>query len=204
MTFSPGTVLRMAQATVHGDTQTEANEDMAFDLRRYELAGAAFGNGVRGHLAASGTILDDDIAPGTRFVLVGKSTSSLGIRRYSSSGTFIDTWNTQQSAFGQPNTGMCFAPGGSVLATRFAQDIGGPILFSRNGAYRAIGFGAGAGVQFSRHESCVYDAAGNVYVGQAGFNDQVGTPDDTKARGTGPDADPHFAVPMRPVPPDRD
>lgn len=173
LSFSPGTVVRMAQVTVHGDTQAEASEDMVLDLRRYELAGAAFGNGVRGHLAASGTILDDDFPPGTRFVLVGKSTSNLGIRRYSSSGTYVDTWSTQQTAFGQPNTGMCFAPDGSVLATRFAQTIGGPILFSRNGAFRAVGFGAGAGVQFNSHESCVYDAAGNVYIGQAGFNDQA-------------------------------
>lgn len=173
LSFSPGTVSRTAQVTVHGDVQLEASEDMVFDVRRYELAGAAFGNGVRGHLAASGTIIDDDFPPSTRFVLVGKSTSSLGIRRYSSGGTYIDTWNTLQTAFGQPNTGMCFAPDGSVLATRFAQAIGGPILFSRNGAYRAVGFGAGSGVQFNSHESCVYDAAGNVYVGQAGFNDQV-------------------------------
>lgn len=173
LSFSPGTVLRMAQVTVHGDTQAEASEDMVFDLRRYELAGAAFGNGVRGHLAASGTIIDDDFPPGTRFVLVGKDSASLGIRRYSSSGTYVDTWNTLQTAFGQPNTGMCFAPDGSVLATRFGQAIGGPILFSRNGAYRAVGFGAGAGVQFNSHESCVYDAAGNVYIGQAGFNAQA-------------------------------
>ena len=173
ISFSPGTVQRQVQVTVFGDTQVEAPEDMALELSRYDLAGAAFGNGVRGRQSAVGSILDDDFPPGTRYVLVGKATSSLGIRRYSSSGTYIDTWNTQQTAFGEPNSGMCFAPDGSVLATRFSQAIGGPILFSRNGAYRAVGFGAGAGVQFNSHESCVYDDAGNVYVGQAGFNNQA-------------------------------
>jgi len=173
LSFSPGTVTRTAQVTVLGDTQAEAGEDLVLELSRRTLTGAAFGNGVRGQLTAVGTILDDDFPPGTRFVLVGKATSTLGIRRYSNTGTYIDTWNTQQTAFGQPNTGMCFGPDGSVLATRFSQSQGGPILFSRNGAYRAIGFGAGSGVQFNSHESCVYDAAGNVYVGQAGFNDQA-------------------------------
>ncbi len=169
VTFAPGEVMRPVTALISGDVVVEADEAFAFDLLRDNVQNAAMGNGVRGKLSAAGTIVSDDLPVGTRFVLVGKDSASNHIRRYTTTGTYIDTWNTQQpNAFGYPNTGQCFAPTGDVLATRFAHSS--PMLFSRHGAVRNAAFGDTAGIYFNRHESCVFDQIGNVYVGQAGFD----------------------------------
>jgi len=169
VTFAPVEVMRTVTAQISGDVVVEANEAFAFDLFPHNVQNAAMGNGVRGKLSAAGTIVSDDLPVGTRFVLVGKDTATTNIRRYTNSGTYIDTWNTQQpNAFGFPNTGQCFAPNGDVLATRFAHTA--PSLFSRHGAVRNVSFGTTPGLYFNRHESCVFDQIGNVYIGQAGFD----------------------------------
>lgn len=169
VTFAPGEILRSVSAQISGDVIVEADEAFSLNLLRNNVQNAAFGNGVRGALSASGTIITDDLPVGTRFVLVGKDSATANIRRYTTTGTFIDTWNTQQpNAFGLPNTGQCFAPNGDVLATRFAHTS--PIRFSRQGALRNGAFGGSQAFNFNRHESCVFDRAGNVYIGQAGFD----------------------------------
>jgi hypothetical protein len=107
------------------------------------------------------------LPPDTRFVLVGKDngTNDRKIRRYTSTGTFIDTWDDRmQNALGYIVTGMCFSPTGEVLATRFAYPK--PILYSHHGAMLDEDFGDP--VLIPTNESCVYDHAGNVYVGVAG------------------------------------
>jgi hypothetical protein len=169
VTFTAGEIMRPVTAQISGDVIVEADEAFTFDLPRANVQNAAIGNGVRGNPNGVGTIVSDDLPAGTRFVLVGKGDSSGNIRRYTSTGTHLDTWNTQQpNGFGLPNTGECFAPNGDLLATRFA--FTSPILFSRHGALRNANFGFAPGLSFNRHESCVFDQSGNVYVGQAGFN----------------------------------
>lgn len=170
VTFAPGEILKSVTAQISGDLAVEADEAFTFEILRHSVQNAAFGNGVRGALGAAGTIISDDLPVGTRFVLIGKDNASTHIRRYANTGSYIDTWDTQQgSGIGLPNTGQCFAPNGDVLATRFGYVS--PILFSRHGAVRNLTFGNAPGVNFNRHESCVFDRAGNVYVGQAGYND---------------------------------
>ena len=169
VTFAPGETLRPATATIYGDTSVEADEAFRLEMARINVSNAALGNSVRGSPNAAGTIVSDDLPPGTRFVQVGTGNGSTHIRRYTSTGTYIDTWNTQQPGGSfYPNTGQCFAPNGDVLATRFAYTS--PILFSRHGAVRNATFGGTPTLFFNRHESCVFDRAGNAYVGQAGFN----------------------------------
>ncbi len=170
VTFAPGQTLQPASATIYGDVVVEADEAFGLQLDRASVQNAALGNGVRGNPNAVGTIVSDDLPPGTRFVLVGKDSASGNIRRYTNTGTYLDTWNTlQPNAIGLPNTGLCFAPNGDVLTTRFAHTS--PILFSRQGAVRNANFGSTPAFYFNRHESCVFDRFGNVYVGQAGGND---------------------------------
>ena len=177
-TFAPGEVLKTQVYPVNGDAVVEGDESFAADLYRNKVANAAIGNGVPGSPTATGTILTDELAPGTRFVLVGKDNGTTGrkIRRYTTGGTYIDDWDDRMpNAFGDIVTGMCFAPDGSVLATRFAWP--GPILYSRFGAILDEEFARHplGNANFSNHESCVFDHAGNVYIGQAGGSS---SPDD--------------------------
>ncbi len=171
-TFAPGETLKTAVATVKGDTVVEGDEAFTLYLERGgKLVNAAYGNGVRGRLSAVGTIATDDLPPGTRFVLVGKDAGTTGekIRRYTTDGTFIDSWSTgMTSGLGYIVTGMCFSPTGNVLATRFGWQS--PVLYSRHGARLDADFGfVTLGVPgFNYHESCVFDRSGNAYIGQAG------------------------------------
>jgi hypothetical protein len=169
VTFAPGETVRPAVATIHGDAVVEADEAFQMEMVRFNVVNAALGNGVLGNPSAAGTIVSDDLPPNTRFVLVGTGAPNTNVRRYTSTGTFIDIWNTLQGTGGnRPNTGLCFAPNGDVLSTRFG--FTSPILFSRHGAVRNSAFGSSPGLFFNSHESCVIDQAGNVYVGQAGFD----------------------------------
>src|SRR5690606_35837385 len=65
-------------------------------------------------------------------------------------------------------TGMCFSPGGNILATRF----GNPDMtyYSASGAILDDAFARppGSGT-YNLPESCVFDRNGNVYIGQAGI-----------------------------------
>ncbi|WP_395682930.1 Calx-beta domain-containing protein [Dokdonella sp.] len=200
-TFAPGEVLKTQVYPVNGDGVVEGNESFAVDLYRNKVTNAALGNGVPGSPTATGTIISDEIAPGTRFVLVGKDNGTSGrkIRRYTTGGTFIDDWDDRlPSGFGYIVTGICFAPNGNVLATRFAYP--GPVLYSRFGAILDEDFTRHplGNATFANHESCVFDHAGNVYIGQAGGSsspddqvpvlkfDRYGTRLDTLVLPTGP------------------
>lgn len=200
-TFAPGEVLKTQVYPVNGDGVVEADEAFAVDLYRNKVTNAAIGNGIPGSPTATGTILTDELAPGTRFVLVGKDNGTSGrkIRRYTTSGTYIDDWDDRMpSALGYIVTGMCFAPDGNVLATRFA--YAGPVLYSRFGAILDDEFTRHpiGNATYANHESCVFDRAGNVYIGQAGASsspdeqvpvlkfDRYGTRLDTFVLPTGP------------------
>jgi hypothetical protein len=170
LTFTPGQTLQSAVFSISGDAVVEGDESFSVELQRINVANAAFGNGVQGDIFGIGTILTDELPANTRYVLVGKDNGTSGkkIRRYTTDGTFIDTWDDRMPSMtvGDIVTGMCFAPTGEVLATRFQWP--GPILYSRLGAILDENF-AGT-VNMPTHESCVYDRAGNVYIGIAGAN----------------------------------
>jgi len=172
-TFAPGEVLKHAVATIYGDNVVEGDEAFMLQLRRNgKLLNAAHGNGLRGRQNVIGTILSDELAPGTRMLLVGTDSTTHHIRRFTTDGAFIDNWLTDAQPFTYNGySGFCFAPDGSILSTRFFANTQGPALFSRQGALLAESFAAGT--VFNSHESCVYDRAGNVYIGQAGFNSSV-------------------------------
>jgi len=166
-TFAPGEVLKTHVHPINGDTVTEADESFTVEILRNKVVNAAIGNGISGDPFGVGTILTDELAPDTRFVLVGKDngTSDRKIRRYTATGTFIDTWDDRMpNAIGYIVTGLCFSPSGEVLATRFSYPS--PILYSHHGAMLNEDFGDP--VLMSTHESCVFDPAGNVYIGIAG------------------------------------
>lgn len=169
LTFTPGQTLQTAVFSINGDAVVEGDESFSVDLQRIRVVNAAFGNGVQGDIFGIGAILTDELPANTRYVLVGKDngTTDRKIRRYTTTGTFIDTWDDRMpNALGDIVTGLCFSPTGEVLATRFQWP--GPILFSRLGTILNENF-AGT-VTMSTHESCVYDGAGNVYIGMAGAN----------------------------------
>lgn len=175
LTFAPGEVLKTQIHPINGDTVVEADESFSVEILRNKVVNAAIGNGIPGSPLGIGTILTDELPPDTRFVLVGKDngTSDRKIRRYTSTGTFIDTWDDRMpSAIGYIVTGMCFSPAGELLATRFSFNL--PILYSHHGAMLNEDFGDP--VFMSTHESCVFDGAGNVYIGMAGGS---GSPDES-------------------------
>jgi len=174
LTFTPGQTLQTAVFSINGDAVVEGDEQFLVELQRTRVVNAAFGNGVQGIVIGTGTIVTDELAPGTRYVLVGKDQGAgfdNHIRRYTTGGTFVDTWPGITSGV---VTGMCFAPSGELLASVFTDYS--PYLYSRLGAELDPDFGGGAfgGGNFQTNESCVYDRAGNVYVGMAGVN---GSPD---------------------------
>lgn len=178
-TFAPGEVLKTQVYPINGDTVIEADESFSVEIYRNKVINAAIGTGIQGGPIAIGTILTDDLPPNTRFVLVGKDSGTTGrkIRRYTNTGMFIDTWDDRMpNNFGNIVTGMCFSPSGNMLATRFSWPDG-PILYSHFGAILDEKFARNIGstVYFNNHESCVFDHAGNVYIGQAGTSS---SPDD--------------------------
>jgi Calx-beta domain len=173
-TFVPGQTLQTMVFQINGDTLVEADESFAVEIARNKLQNAAIGNGIPGDPFGIGTILTDDLPANTRYVLVGKDngTTDKKIRRYTTAGTFIDTWDDRMppTVLNDIVTGMCFSPTGDVLATRFGYS--GPILYGRFGVFVNEDFAAPNVLQ--NHESCVYDRAGNVYIGIAGIS---GSPD---------------------------
>ncbi len=173
LTFTPGQTLQTAVFSINGDTVVEADEQFAVELLRNKVANAAFGNGIQGDVFGIGTILTDELPLTTRYLLAGKDYGpAKKIRRYTTDGMFIDTWDDRMplSTLGDIVTGMCFAPGGEVLATRFAWP--NAIVYSRLGAILNENFGNP--LNLADHESCVFDLVGNVYIGIAGAN---GAPD---------------------------
>jgi hypothetical protein len=174
LTFTPGQTLKAAVFSIEGDAVVEGDEQFLVELQRTRVVNAAFGNGVQGIVQGTGTILTDELPPDTRYVLVGKDQGAgfnNRIRRYTTGGTFVDTWSGITSGV---VTGMCFAPTGELLASVFTDTS--PFLYSRLGVELDPDFGAGAfgAGNFQTNESCVYDRNGNVYVGSAGVS---GSPD---------------------------
>ncbi len=101
--------------------------------------------------------------PGDVFV----GTDQGKIKRFTPAGALVETLQTGMSS---TVTGMCFDGIGNLYATDF--DFGTLSLFDNSGALVAgtwgLPFGSGSGP-----ESCVVDAAGDVYVGQADGNRDV-------------------------------
>ncbi len=165
ITFAPGETSKTLTFVVSGDTVVEGPESFAVDVYKNKLRNAAFGNGYSGNLVATGTILSDDVPANTRYVLVGKDENggSQRIRRYTTDGTFVDTWAPSLTVSqGYIASGLCAAPDGAVLSTHFR--YANAVLHDRYGAVIESKFGS-----FSQmDESCVFDNAGHVYIGQAG------------------------------------
>jgi hypothetical protein len=173
LTFNPGAVLTTQTYLINGDAVVEGDESFAVEMYRNKVVNAALGNGIQGDPFAVGTILTDELPPETRFVLVGKDNGQTDrkVRRYTTAGIYIDSWDDRMpDAVGYIVTGLCFGPGGELLATRFAYPR--PVLYSRLGAILNEDFGEPLAMSY--HESCVFDRAGNVYIGIAGAN---GAPD---------------------------
>ena len=166
--FPPGTTELQKSIVVHGDTMVEGDEAFSAEITRNTLANAALVNDVPGSSRAHATILTDDLPPDMRFVLAGKDISGNQVRRYTSTGTFIDAWGPNIGNFqNYVTTGMCFSPDGNILATRFGySDM---TYYSAGGAILDDAFARPPGSgSYNLPESCVFDRSGNVYVGQAG------------------------------------
>ncbi|HZU06162.1 MAG TPA: hypothetical protein VFB73_09310 [Chloroflexota bacterium] len=82
------------------------------------------------------------------------------VKRFSPTGTLIQTLNTTTGSF--ETTGMCFDTAGNLFVTDFTADT--VSKFGNTGTLLLANFGSGYN---SHPESCVLDAAGNIYVGQA-------------------------------------
>jgi hypothetical protein len=132
--------------------------------------------GVRGDRVASGVIRVALVGLGVLFCAtaawavqyqVGDVFAGAGsgqIRHFSPAGTLIETLNTTTgSTF---ITGMCFDLSGNLFATNFS--TGTVSKFDNAGNLLAANFVTFTGTP----ESCVFDAAGNLYVGGPGSNVQ--------------------------------
>jgi Big-like domain-containing protein len=88
------------------------------------------------------------------------------IKRYLPTGTFVEDLNTTTNASFE--TGMCFGEGGNLRTTNFDDDS--VSLFNNMGGLLDATWGSG----FNSHpESCVLDAAGDIYVGHADGNQDI-------------------------------
>jgi hypothetical protein len=99
----------------------------------------------------------DVLAAGARdvFTQLGSGT----IKHFDSSGNLLDTLDTTSGS--EVETGMCFDAAGNLYTTNFAANS--MSTFTRSGNLLAASFGSG----FNRDpESCVFDGANNIYVGQ--------------------------------------
>jgi len=82
------------------------------------------------------------------------------IKEFKPDGTFVQTLDTTSASFEQ--TGMCFDSSGNLRATSF--EANSMTLFDNSGTVITYPWAG----PFSFHpESCVIDAAGDIYVGQA-------------------------------------
>lgn len=107
-------------------------------------------------LIGAATVQADGVPLKTGEVLAG--TGSGMIKHFDSAGNLLDTLDTTTAS--TYDTGMCFDSSGNLYATNFV----GMSKFDGNGNLLMATFGSG----FSEHpESCVVDAANNVYAGQA-------------------------------------
>lgn len=174
VSFAPGELSKQIPITINGDTAVEADEAFAVgagdEFFLAQPTNASFGNNRRFSTAAEGRIQNDDGASGTRYLLIAKATNlptqsgqTSFVRRYTTSGVFVDGWPTRMQAnFGAVATGFCRSPNGNVLSTRFSEGAG-PVLMSVAGAVLDNGFGGLIGAD----ESCAFDLTGNVWIGEA-------------------------------------
>ena len=174
VSFAPGVTSQQIAITINGDTSVEADEAFVVVTddasNTSTLQNASFGNNRRFSARAEGLIRDDDGPPGRRYLLIGKSTNLATptgqvsfVRRYTTTGVAVDGWATlMPNTFGSVATGFCRAPNGNVLSTRFGASQG-PVLMSAAGAVLDNELGGLIGDD----ESCAFDAAGNVWVGEA-------------------------------------
>ncbi|MFN2472197.1 MAG: hypothetical protein ABR583_14660 [Gaiellaceae bacterium] len=88
------------------------------------------------------------------------------INEFSPSGTLIEQLDTTSSSIYE--TGMCFDNAGNLYSTNFSAN--NMTKFDSKGAVLIDPFGSGFNLS---PESCVVDAAGNIYVGQAGGSADV-------------------------------
>lgn len=88
------------------------------------------------------------------------------INRYSSSGALLEVLNTTGSSTYQ--TGMCFDAAGNLRSTNFSDN--NMTMFNNQGGVVTHPW---AGPFDAHPESCVADAAGNIYVGQADTNPYI-------------------------------
>jgi hypothetical protein len=82
------------------------------------------------------------------------------IKQFAPNGTLKDTLNT--TGGNTYDTGMCFDAAGNLYSTNF--DASNMTKFNNAGAVSLFPFGSGFN---AAPESCVRDASGNIYVGQA-------------------------------------
>jgi hypothetical protein len=135
----------------------------------YRLNQVRFGTLIAiGLLLVSGGLVPSDLhASGVAFqtgdVLAGVGSGT--IKHFKSDGTLLDTLNT--GAGSTEDTGMAFDAAGNLYATTF--EANNVYKFDHSG--NLIGsFGSG----YNQHpESIVFDASGNMYVGQADGQAQV-------------------------------
>jgi len=131
-----------------------------YRIKRTLISAALAIVGAVALFAAAGGITTtraDGVALNVGDVLAGVGNGQ--IKHFDSAGTLLDTLNTTTGSI--EDTGMCFDSATNLYATNFTAssmskfDSGGNLLG---------GFGGG----FNAHpESCVFDASGNIYVGQA-------------------------------------
>ena len=170
--FAPGSTERLVHVVINGDIAVEGNEAfvlMTGDTSASTLQNASFGNGRRFFARAEGRILDDELLA-SAYLLIGKdanSSTATGqvsfIRRYSTSGQAIDSWESLvPNTFGASATGFCTAPDGDVLSTRFGSSQGA-MRMTPAGAVRDPDFGGLIG----NDESCSFDVNGNAWIGDA-------------------------------------
>jgi hypothetical protein len=88
------------------------------------------------------------------------------IKHFDSSGNLLDTLNTTSGS--RDETGMCFDSAGNLFTTNFEANTISE--FDKNGNLVAASFGSGFN---SSPESCVFNSAGQMFVGQADGSGQV-------------------------------
>ncbi|MCW3027966.1 MAG: Bacterial Ig-like domain {group 1 [Solirubrobacterales bacterium] len=125
-------------------------------LRRAAILGAALASLMA--LFGASTVYADGVAFKTGEVLAGAGRGT--IKHFDPKGALLDTLDTTSGS--AEDTGMCFDASGNLYATNFEANT--MSKFDGSGNLVAASFGSGFE---TNPESCVFDAANNVYVGQA-------------------------------------
>ncbi len=174
VSLAPGEVSQVISILIKGDSVIEGDEAFSLVTENSSLTttlrNASFGNNKKFGISVEGLILNDDGPTTPRTLLISKSTNQPTptgqisfVRRYTTDGNLVDGWATNiPNSLGFLATGLCRAPNGEVLSTRFNAGQG-PILMSKSGAILENDFAGLIGAD----ESCAFDLAGNVWIGEA-------------------------------------